>query len=399
MRQLEQQEANPKLASCVLPSTFAPPLHLAIYAILFYLTGAFALSSKLSLFLLAMPIFLFIGSSSRGVFVYRLISFNLGLSLDVGCGMYLVNSGQLYMAILGIVLMTSLLSAPWLLFWKRTPGPFRTFAALLMCALPPYSYLVPATPVSLIGLVFPGMGFIGVIMFITAITLYTVSHITISRISSLLAVIAMIAANLYYRPQMPPQDWRAVTTYEGESRDFGSDYLRTRIVAQAAADNAKAHVLVFPETFITGMTPGVIEALRPIVEQADRRSQTVIIGTLDQRRNLAVIAGHHNHDIVARQPVPLIFWRPWDRANHFQGAPLSTGITDINGHRVAVLICWEEWVTGPLWLSMLQQPDIMISLSNHGWAKGGKRLWQHQSNIVWVHSRLFGLTPLRAVNF
>jgi apolipoprotein N-acyltransferase len=363
------------------------------------LMGSLALTNKLTLILLALPVFLFIRSPSRGVFVYRLIAFNLGLSLDVGLGMKLVNPGQSYMPLFGIALMTALLSAPWLILWKPAPGPLRTGMALLLCALPPYNYLVPATPISLIGLGFPGMSFTGIIMCITAISTCTILHIRICRALVGLTVVTMIIANILYSPKPVPKQWRAITTQEGENRAFGSDYLRTRVITQTAANLAEADVLVFPETFITGMTPGVIEALRPTVEQAERRSQTLIIGALDQRQNLAVIAGHDAADIIARQPVPFIFWRPWNTANHMQGAPMTTAVTDIKGHRVAVLICWEEWVPGPLWLSMLQQPDVVISLSNHGWAKGSKRLWQHQSNLAWVHSRLFGLIPLRAVNF
>ncbi len=81
------------------------------------------------------------------------------------------------------------------------------------------------------------------------------------------------------------------------------------------------------------------------------------------------------------------------RAGRFFGNP----VVEVDGARIAPLICYEQLIVWPILQSMLYSPDLIVAVGN-GW-------WTEKTSIVAIQkasvaawARLFGLAVVMAFN-
>lgn len=123
---------------------------------------------------------------------------------------------------------------------------------------------------------------------------------------------------------------------------------------------------------------------------------TIELDKSDSYENALVIRGSQSGAIFQRIPVPLGMWHPFGKL----GVPLqpfAPGVTQIRDQRAAVLICYEQLLTWPVLVSMLQRPTIILAVANDYWVEGTPiPRWQTIGVHTWA--RLFAVPILSAVN-
>jgi predicted amidohydrolase len=92
-----------------------------------------------------------------------------------------------------------------------------------------------------------------------------------------------------------------------------------------------------------------------------------------------------------RVPIPVAMW-----GNGYTAAPLSPSVVRIDGHRAAVLLCYEQLLPITELLSLAAHPDVILAPSNLYWAPAS--VYRAESVTVRAWARLAGIPVLQAVN-
>jgi len=112
--------------------------------------------------------------------------------------------------------------------------------------------------------------------------------------------------------------------------------------------------------------------------------------------NTLLVVGAESATFYQRVPVPVGMWRPFNRAS----VPLrlgAPGVVVIDRQRTAVLICYEQMLTFPILVSMLQHPTVIVGISNTFWVDGTP-IPRYQGTALRGWAKLFRLPYLLAVN-
>jgi hypothetical protein len=89
-----------------------------------------------------------------------------------------------------------------------------------------------------------------------------------------------------------------------------------------------------------------------------------------------------------RQPVPLTMWRPWS-SDGARAVWDSAPTFELDGRRVAPLICYEQFLVWPVLQSLWHRPDVLLAIGNAWWAHHTS-LPAIQTAAVTAWARLFG---------
>tara|TARA_R110002073_G_scaffold222830_6_gene383062 strand:- start:3080 stop:4267 length:1188 start_codon:yes stop_codon:yes gene_type:complete len=308
--------------------------------------------------------------------------------------------------VIACLLLGGITAAPWLMIFRQ--GRRRFITSLLACILsllPPVGTNALPNPFMTAGYLFPGTGHAGLILIASLIILpaqltakarfgFVVFFVSISFVS-----------NMLYHTPAPPDDWQALNTTFTDFYDDPIGERNARVTTIRENITAEllhgAKVIITPETLLGISTPGLAPQIDLLSARAKRHEATVLIGLVERTpgslENTLLILGQNPGRYNARQPAPLVMWNLWPTTG-FRAHWFRSGVREIAGKRTALLICWEELVPWPMLISSFQDPEIIVSASNHGWAEPGSRIWDYQSLNARALARLYGLPLLRAVN-
>lgn len=295
--------------------------------------------------------------------------------------------------------------------WAKGPGrrlprggmAVRYLAAAVLMALPPFGIAGWAQPLTAAGVLFPGWGWLGLAATAAGLVAMT------SRYWPTVAIVLggfWLWSAATWTPPKPPEEWKGVDLDLGQSlgRDGSLAHHRDLIATVRAAANGKTRFIVLPESALGFWTPTASRLWQEGLRDLD---VTVLAGA-------AVIdAGGYDNVLVAisadkasvlyreRMPVPLSMWQPWRawfgasggaRAHFF-----SNPVVEIEGMRIAALICYEQLILWPALQSMLHSPDIIVATGN-GWWTAGTSIIEIQKASVAAWARLFGLPVVMSFN-
>jgi hypothetical protein len=253
-----------------------------------------------------------------------------------------------------------------------------------------------------------------------------------------LVALAVVANTFTPRETKQIPGWTAVNTHFGDISQRFNDYKAAQFVAEQAA-GSKARVLVFPEFLVPRWSEATDAFWMSTLTKCRRRGQILAIGAGVPQANVEtairpeilksydftaavqslrnpggsaraamvnpypepldntlLILGGESATFRQRIPVPLGMWRPFSRFS-FPLRIKEPGIVIIDHRRAAVLICYEEMITWPVLVSMLQSPAVLIGISNTFWFNGTP-IPQYQASALEAWARLFGIPALAAVN-
>lgn len=201
-------------------------------------------------------------------------------------------------------------------------------------------------------------------------------------------------------------DGRRSETRGDLGRDGSLNYHRDLIatVRRTIAEQPDVHVAVLPESALGFWTPTVARLWREGLRGSDR---IVIAGAavVDPKGydNVMVAISADKSNILYRErmPVPGSMWQPWlpwtgqgggARADFF-GNP----VVEVDGARVAPLICYEQLILWPILQSMLHSPEVIVAVGN-GWWTENTSIVAIQKASVSAWARLFDLPVVMTFN-
>ena len=202
---------------------------------------------------------------------------------------------------------------------------------------------------------------------------------------------------------------------------------------RSAASSSSARVLLFPETVIPTWDDATDAFWNETVDRLRAAGRSIILGARIPRRggsipppseyvaalaalsgtmstvatrgasqpksgyfNAAIIRGAVRGTFKQRIPVPLAMWNPLESGGA-DIASLGPATIRIDHHRTAILICYEQLITWPAVTSLLQDPTILLAVSNVAWVNATP-IPRFQRAAVTAWSRLFYLPVLIATN-
>ncbi|WP_434730567.1 conjugal transfer protein TraB [Rhizobium binae] len=281
----------------------------------------------------------------------------------------------------------------------------RYLLAMALTGLPPLGITGWAHPLTVAGVLFPGWRWSG--LSATAILLVFMTGRRWQIAAAVLAGLYVWSATNWMPPKLAP-GWIAVDLKQGADlgRNSSLQYHHELIAGVRETINKRpdAHVAVIPESALGFWTPTVArlwqEGLRGL-------EVTVIAGAavIDARGydNVMVAISAYAAKVLyhERMPVPGSMWQPWlqwtgqgggARADFF-GNP----VVEVDGVRIAPLICYEQIIVWPVLQSMLHSPDVIVAIANGWWTEDTSIVAiQKASSVAWA--RLFDLPIVMAFN-
>lgn len=290
--------------------------------------------------------------------------------------------------------------------WTRRAGKApigRYLVASVLMALPPFGITGWAQPITAAGVLFPGWGWWGLAATAAGLTMMT-SRFWPAAVLVMLSLWLWSAA-VWTEPKLP-EGWKGVDLKLGETlgRDASLERQRVLIATVLRSAGEGINTIVLPESALGLWTPTVERLWR---DELQDRDLTVIAGAAvldgDGYDNALVAIPVAKSEILYRErmPVPGSMWQPWRILTGEPGgarAHLFTNpLVEIDGIRIAPLICYEQLLVWPVLQSMLRSPDVIVAAGNGWWTSGTSIVAiQHASTVAWA--KLFGLPLVSAVN-
>ena len=290
--------------------------------------------------------------------------------------------------------------------WTSRPGGKRAarygLAALLM-AVPPFGIVGWAHPLTAAGVLFPGWGWFGLAAAATGLLAMTTRWWPAAAI--VLGGVWLWSAASWTDPS-PPEGWKGIDLELGQSlgRNVRLEQHHDLIATVRRAAGEGASIVVLPESALGFWTPTVERLWRDELRGVDI---TVIAGSaiVDAQGydNVILAISATRGDILYRErmPVPVSMWQPWlawtgqdgGARAHFFANP----VVQLEGHRIAPLICYEQLILWPVLQSMLHAPEVIVATGN-GWWTAGTSIVAIQKVSAEAWARLFGISLVTAFN-
>lgn len=282
-------------------------------------------------------------------------------------------------------------------FWTRRTGwqrAVRYIAASVLMAVPPFGIFGWAHPITSAGMLFPGAGWWGLVATVAGLALLT---------SCKWRAAALAFSGLWFwsaatwTPMAISHGWHGVDTKMGASLGRDPSLQRQRDLIATARSLARdgSRIIVLPESALGYWTPTIERAWRMGLEGSGIK---VLVGAALPIRggydNILVALSGSGGEVIYRQrmPVPVSMWQPWlgwtegaggARANFF-----ANPVVEIEGQRIALLICYEQLVVWPILQSLFRRPEIIVAVGN-GWWTEGTAIVDVQRSSVAAWARLF----------
>ncbi|MCW0021326.1 conjugal transfer protein TraB [Rhizobium sp. BT-226] len=276
--------------------------------------------------------------------------------------------------------------------------------ATVVTILPPVGIAGWANPLTAAGILFPGWGWSGLIVTGAGMLFLVTKRWPIAAVA--IGGLTLWSAAGWTPPNVPA-GWTGSDTQFGQAlgRGFNLSLQRdlTRSVHEASARSG-ADMIVLPESAFGFWTP----TIEQLWQQELAGSNTTVVGgaavvTRHGYDNVVIAVKADGASIVYRQrmPVPVSMWQPW-REWSGQSGGASAGffndpVVEIAGHRVTVLVCYEQLIAWPVLQSMLHRPDAIIAIGNGWWTKGTSIVAVQRAS-VFAWGRLFDIPLVLSFN-
>lgn len=282
---------------------------------------------------------------------------------------------------------------------------FRYLLAMVLTGMPPLGITGWAHPLTAAGAIFPGWGWWGLLSTAVGLLVLTTRHWTVAI--TILSGFWLWSVAAWTGPNFP-DGWVGVDLKLGQSagRDGSIDYHRDLIatVLRAVSTHPKTRVVVLPESALGFWTPTIEHLWRNGLRGSD---VTVIVGAAvigDQGYdNVMVTISSSDARILYRErmPVPVSMWQPWLQLTGQGGGArahvFGNPVVDINGQKIAPLICYEQLVLWPVLQSMLHSPTVIVATGNGWWTAGTSIVAIQKANVT-AWGRLFAVPVIIAFN-
>lgn len=380
--------------------------------------GFFCLSSipRMATPILALPILWGLANNREVAFcVMFAYFFTASRGLLPGAAVFLSKDHTFIQAAAVYFFMPLGISLPFLIFWSKCvkkKALCLATAFIVTFALPPLSLIGVVNPLIASGIVFRGLGYMG--MFLTLLIWLLClfkRRIALLTLCVIFGFTVLPSADWY--EEATPGGIKAVDTSFGSlgsgSYSFERDRDRTQFIFHGLRKqnllDTDSKIIVLPETIAGRLNPTALDLWKQEFGRLLPGDSAVIFGgelpTDNGKKydNAAIMLYKDELTIVTqRVPVPYSMYKgPFAKT----GANLhlfDDGILQLpDGRKAAVVVCYEAYLTWPYLTSMRHKPDILISIANLWWCKGTS-LPITQRTTVKLWGLLFGVPTLFATN-
>jgi hypothetical protein len=279
--------------------------------------------------------------------------------------------------------------------WQK---PLRYVFACIIMAVPPFGIMGWAHPITGAGVLFPDWGWFGLALMAAGLGVMTTRHRPAAAIA--MAGLWLWSAATWTMPVVSPS-WSGVDLELGSSlgRDVG--LARQQELVEIALAHPSGTTVVLPESALGFWTPTIARFWQSELAATDI---TVIAGaaviTDTGYDNVLVKISANEGQVLYRErmPVPGAMWQPWFEPSggahaHFFANP----VVDVEGMKIAPLICYEQLLVWPILQSLLDRADVIVGIGNGWWTTGTSIIEiQRASAAAWA--RLFNLPLILSFN-
>lgn len=305
------------------------------------------------------------------------------------------------------------LSAPWIILWtKRHYSFFSAFLRLLFIfifiSIPPIGLFGWASPLLAVGILMPGSGWAGLLMYMIGIsvlaTIKNKYHLTIFAVA---ATIVIFTATHHQTSSPRPEGFSGIDTHYGRvasgSARYTEAFIRTSDIVVRVLSEDAAYVVV-PETVAGIWTKASEDFWSGLVSLLKERKQTLIVGAeiydvAKKYDNCMLFLGFDENKFYRqRVPVPVSMWLPFGGAGTANAYWFDPGVVElVDGRRAAMLICYEQFIVWPTLCSFATAPDMLVTTANQWWCRNTSiPKIQLQCAASWA--KLFGVPLITATN-
>lgn len=307
------------------------------------------------------------------------------------------------------------LAAPWAIFRPSTIAFRATFLRLLaiytLITVPPIGLFGWASPLLAAGFLFPGCGWVGLLLY-AAIPAAIKPLPRTARLVSYFFLL-LFAASAFSRPLniATPKGFTALNTSYGKaasgSAHFTDGFLRSTDIFKRIMKEKDLYILL-PETLAGTYNKASEELWAPLGAYVAARGQTLILGGEIYDENLKYdncmifLGADSGKAFKQRVPVPFSMWRPFGGSGTANAYWFDNGVIMLADGRAAIcLVCYEQYLAWPVLRTMLlpisPRPEILIASANQWWSRQTciPKI-QHQSASSWA--MLFNMKLITASN-
>lgn len=275
---------------------------------------------------------------------------------------------------------------------------------LLALIVPPAGFVGWAHPVTAAGWLFPGSGWLGLVATVALAMLLAWQRPLLNAVAAFTPLLAL--AFVVAGPVQVASGWSGHNTHF----HFGVGSLVVRdpmqeiqrhwdMQQQVIESNGPVHVL--PETVGGIWNAQAGDEWRRML--GDMPGHTVLMGAYERAQG-----SHYNNALVEvtdsgsrvvyrqRTPIPVGMWRPWDDTSAIPQWLDQPGTVIVAGKRAAVMVCYEALLVWPVLHSVLEQPELLVSIASTWWAPESIHHSQRHAMQSW--SRLFQIPLVEAYN-
>ena len=319
----------------------------------------------------------------------------------------------------GPLLLTVLQSLPFLLYRPDRPArerAVRMTGALLLLTVPPIGWLAWMNPLLVAGLLFPGIGYVGLVLALASFAALAAGGESGSRKWVLVAAVPLLVAavglNQWIRlnpPERLPQ-WVSFDTKLAPANQRDPFEIRSVLPGNAIGElsmalmNDTTEVIVFPASLLSPLTPADQVAMSRAVVEAERRGIVILAGVVEQtgpnrwRNTLQAFGAQEGVVDESRIPMPMGNWR---LSGGVAARPFASDLTIVETREgpyvTAMSICYEDTLIWPHFGLLAGRADVMVSVSN-SWATSRTRGRVTQEATAKLLARLAGVPLVRAEN-
>lgn len=318
--------------------------------------------------------------------------------------------------VLGILFWFSqaiLLAFLWVLLKPGTTAPAVSHAwcaalVTLLVTVPPLGIIGWLSPVHIASTLYPGWRPAGLILGMLTLSVAAAARHSRRALAAFPILLAIsVCAHWRNLPRALPTGWTTVSTAFGrfDQSNYDALYARTVQTQQLTqhAFDTHADVVILPEEIVGLWRPAMRWWWQGNIGKMRETGKILIIGmdlpissTPFRYTDSAVIVGAGDGRVDSRQPVPAALWRPGAQVSAIRGGLLQPYVS-IAGKRTAFSLCYEDLLWWPHWRTLVERPDIIVSMSN-GWLDPDLALATIQRQGIESVARLAGAPLLRATN-
>ena len=342
----------------------------------------------------------------RSYLFFFILGYHLMASYGILFGIFNFYISGYILGFFSWIFVAFITSLPWILIWSQNINKrmFLFPLVILSTILPPLGFIDGNDPIVSAGVFFPGMGYIGILLYFTL--LYLIVWFGICYMSnwkkwifSIIILLLLILGNPITRSYNQSNFITPLQTEYSFLHCNKKRNIRRQKELFYKIQKNRADTFLLPEHIFGTFTEKQMHLWKRLSP-----SKTVLAGayiyTKESKKynNVLLSITHKGYNIlyIQRVPVPLSMWIPFYQTGANATITASRLVTFKN-KKLGVLICYEQYLPYIYLQTMWYQPDYLVAIANLWWSNT-PIISKIQKAYLILWSRLFAIPYFYSLN-